>query len=299
MGVIENKEELWLVGERTTEIWYDAGGQFFPFQRLVGTPLQVGCKAWASICQLSQGGTDSLIWFARSMQGENIIVRTNGFSWDVVSTPGVSDQIAQYPYTADAQAYVYQEDTHVFYVLTFPTADRTWVFDATMPPELAWHQRLSYDPYAAQWHRHRSNAFMNFGGMRIVGDYQNGCLYSMTRAAYSDAGWPIKAVRRSPYIWNPQNRERIFMSALQLDFRLGQGTSSGLGVNPQAKLRISRDYGATYGMSREAPMGALAENTNRCIFRKLGWSRGAVAEIEVIDPVNRDLVGATLRGAGP
>ena len=30
MGVIENKEELWLPGEMTTEIWYDAGRDIFP-----------------------------------------------------------------------------------------------------------------------------------------------------------------------------------------------------------------------------------------------------------------------------
>ena len=299
IGCIENKEELWLIGERTTEIWYDAGGAYFPFQRLVGTPLQVGCKAWASICQLSQGGTDSLIWFGRSVQGENVIVKTNGFAWDVISTPAVSDQIAQYAVTSDAQAYVYQEDIHVFYVLTFPTADRTLVYDATLPPHLAWHQRLAYDPYAQAWHRHRSNCFMNFGGMRVVGDYQNGALYSMTRAAHTDAGWPLRAVRRTPYIWNPQNRERVFMTSLQLDFRLGQGTSSGLGVNPQVYLRLSKDYGATYGIQRKAPMGAQGQTTNRCMIRKLGWSRGAVVELEVIDPVNRDLVGATLRAAGP
>src|SRR5581483_102025 len=35
MAVAENKEELWLPGEITTEIWYNGGGQFFPFQRLV------------------------------------------------------------------------------------------------------------------------------------------------------------------------------------------------------------------------------------------------------------------------
>lgn len=299
MAVIENKEELWLVGERTTEIWYDGGGALFPFERLVGTPLQVGCKAAHSVCQISVNGSDSLIWLGRNVQGENVVMMTKGFSAGVVSTPAVSDQIAQYAVTDDAIAYVYQEDTHVFYVLTFPTADRTWVYDASLPLELAWHERLSYDPYAQAWHRHRSNAFMNLGGMRIVGDYQNGVLYQLTRAAYSDAGWPLRAVRRSPYIWNAQSRERVFMQSLQLDFRLGQGNPSGLGANPQAKLRISRDYGRTYGAQIPAPMGAIGEGTNRCMYRRLGFSRGAVAEVEVIDPVNRDLVGATLKAQGP
>jgi hypothetical protein len=299
MGVIENKEELWLIGETTTEIWYDAGGAYFPFQRLVGTPIQYGCCATYSIARLVQGGQESLMWLARSERGENVVVRTTGFTAQVVSTPAVSNAIAQYTTTSDAIAYTYEEGAHEFFVLIFPTADATWVYDATVPPDMAWTQRLSYDPYADQYHRHRSNCFMNFAGMRVVGDYQNGALYQLTRNAYTDAGWPIKARRRSPYIWNKENRERVFMASLQVDFAPGQGNASGMGSNPQAHLRISRDYGTTYGPDNPSPIGQIGAYTNRCMWRKLGFSRGAVAQIEVIDPVNRDIVGATLRAVGP
>jgi hypothetical protein len=299
VGVIENKEELWLIGETTTEPWYDAGGQYFPFQRLVGSMLQIGCKARYSICRLVSEGQEGLIWLGRSERGENVVVRTKGFAYDVVSTPAVSNAIAQYTVTDDAIAYTYAEGGHEFWVLIFPTADATWVYDATMPPAFAWTQRLSYDPYTQQYHRHRSNCYMNFGGMRIVGDYQNGALYQLTRNAYTDAGWPILARRRSPYIWSKESRERVFMSSLQIDFAPGQGASSGLGANPQASLRLSKDYGTTYGQSLSLPMGATGQYTNRSMARKLGWTRGSVAQIEVIAPVNRDITGVTLKAFGP
>ena len=298
IGVMESKEELWLIGETTTEIWYDAGGQYFAFQRLVGTLLQVGCKAPYSIARFSSQGQDGLIWFGRSDRGENVIVRTKGFAAEVVSTPAVSDAIAEYPITSDAFGYTYQEDTHEFYVLTFPTADRTWVFDGSVPLEFAWHQRLSYDPYAAQFHRHRSNCYMNFAGMRIVGDYQNGALYQMTRAVQNDAGWPILARRRAPHIWTPESRQRAFMASLQVDFAPGQGASSGLGANPQATITISRDGGATFGNPFSAPMGATGQYQNRCMWRRLGFGRDNVVNLEVIAPVNRDISGATLRAFG-
>jgi hypothetical protein len=305
MGHMESKEELWLIGEKTTEIWYDAGGQFFAFQRLVGTMLQVGCKATYSIARLSTAGQDGLIWFGRSDRGENVVVKTKGFIAEVVSTPAVSDAIAQYPITSDAIGYTYQDDTHEFYVLTFPAADRTWVYDASMPPELAWHQRLSYDPYAAAFHRHRSNCYMNFAGMRIVGDYQNGSLYQLTRSAYTDAGWPILARRRSPHIWDKESRGRVFMSSLQVDFAPGQGAPSGLGQNPQAYLTLSRDGGASLGsayapgpIGNTAPMGAIGQTRNRTMWRKLSWTRDSVPQVDVIAPVNRDITGATLRASG-
>jgi hypothetical protein len=294
VGVMASKEELWLVGERTTEIWYNAGGPYFPFQRLVGTMLQVGCKAPASIARFSSGGQDGLIWLGRSDRGENIVIRTKGFAADVVSTPAVSHAIAQYPVTQDAVGYTYQEDTHEFYVLTFPTADRTWVFDGSVPLEYAWTQRLSYDPYAQAWHRHRSSAFMNFAGMRIVGDYQNGSLYQLTRSAYTDAGWPLLARRRAPYVWDKGPRGRVFLSSLQLEFAPGQGSASGLGQNPVANLRISRD-GTTFGQQWPAPMGAMGRFKTRTLWRRLAMGRNNLFEVDVIAPVNRDLIGATLK----
>lgn len=306
MGVYENKEQLWLPGEKTTEIWYNGGGPYFPFQRLVGTMLQVGCKAKFSVSRLASKGQEGLAWFGRSERGENIVVRTQGLNADVISTPAVSDAIAKYPVTDDAIAYTYQEDTHEFYVLTFPTADRTWVYDASLPPELAWTQRLSYDPYAQTFHRHRSNCFMNFAGMRIVGDYQNGALYQMTRAAQTDAGWPILARRRAPHIWDKDDRGRIFMSSLQVDFSPGQGASSGLGANPQAYLALSRDGGASLGSvysstpstAMPAPMGGIGQTRNRTMWRRLSWGRDIVPQLDVIAPVNRDIAGATLRAMG-
>lgn len=306
VGVFENKEQLWLLGEVTTEIWYDAGGQYFAFQRLIGTELQVGCKAPYSISRLSTNGQDSVVFFGRSERGENIIVRSRGLNYEVVSTWAVSDAIASYPVTNDAIGYVYQEDGHEFYVLCFPTADRTWVYDASMPIELAWHQRLSYDPYAALFHRHRSNCYMNFAGMRIVGDYQNGALYQLTRAVQNDAGWPMFRRRRAPYIWNKENRERAHISALQVEFAQGVGQSSGLGSNPQAYLTMSRDNGASLGSSygqiptdaQPAPLCQIGNNMNRTMWRKLGWSRWAVPQIDIIDPVNSDIIGATVRGFG-
>lgn len=298
----EMKELLWLIGEQTSEPWYNAGAQYFTFQRLSGAMLQIGCKAAASLARITHGGQtsllygeDSLIWFGRSDRGENQVILLTGLTYQIVSTPAIENIFATYATTADAIGWTYHEDGHEFYMLTFPTEDTTWCYDPSMPPDLAWTQRLAYDPYAQAWHRHRGACFMNFGGMRIVGDYENGALYQLTRAVQNEAGWPLRAVRRAPHIWKREDRRRVFLSSLQLDFAPGQGASSGLGANPVANLRISRDGGTTFGQSWPASLGAIGQYQNRCMWRRLGWGRDNVAELEVIAPVNRDLVGATLK----
>lgn len=293
--LMDNKEELWLVGEVHTEIWFDAGQPYIPWQRLVGTPLQVGCKAKHSIARFNAEGQDGLIWFGRSDRGENVIVRTQGLNAITISTPAFSDEVKQYPITSDAVGYTYQDDTHEFYVLTFPTADTTWVYDAQSG---MLHKRLSYDPYAAKFHRHRSNCFMNFQGMSIVGDYQNGTLYSLTRNVQNDAGWPLLGKRRSPHIWDEGARRRVFMSSLQIDVNPGVGQPSGLGSNPVMTLRISRDGGKTFGNPSSAFIGQTGRFKNRTMWRKLAFGRDNVVDVEVIDPVPRDIIGATLKAFG-
>ena len=292
VAIFENKEQLWLLGDKTTEIWYDAGGQYFPFQRLVGTMLQSGCKAAQSVCRFYNGGQEGLIWYGRSERGEDVIIMTRGFIDEVVSTPAFGNEVATYPVQTDAIGYVYQEDTHEFYVLTFPTAGVTWVYDAQSG---LLHKRLSYDPYSQTFNRHRSNCYMNFQGMRIVGDYENGALYWLTRTSYTDAGWPILAKRRAPHIWDKGQRGRVFMASLQLDFLPGVGNPSGLGSNPQCGLSISRDGGATFGQRWDAPLGQIGQYRNRTMWRELGWGRDNVVDIEIIDPVRRDLIGVTLK----
>lgn len=292
VSIFENKEQLWLLGDKTTEIWYDAGGQYFPFQRLVGTMIQSGCKAAQSVSRFYADGQEGLIWYGRSERGENVIIRTRGFIDEVVSNPAFGDEVATYPITSDAIGYTYQEDSHEFYVLTFPSADVTWCYDSQSG---LLHKRLSYDPYAQQFHRHRSNSFMNFQGMRIVGDYQNGALYWLTRTAYTDAGWPLLAKRRSGHIWDKGQRGRVFMSSLQLDFLPGVGNASGMGSDPQCGITISRDGGLTFGQRWYAPLGQIGQTKTRTMWRRLGWGRDNVVDLEIIDPVRRDLIGVTLK----
>jgi len=300
-----NKETLWLLGEVTTEIWYNGGGQYFPFQRLVGTLIQFGCKAAHSISRFSSEGQDNLIWFGSSERGEACIVLSKGFSAGIVSTPAFGAEVKTYPITSDAIGYTYQEDSHQFYVLTFPSADVTWVYDSQSG---LLHKRLSCDAYQSTppvnafnppgMHRHRSNCYMNFAGMRLVGDYQNGAIYWLTRSAYTDAGWPLLAKRRSPHIWDKGQRGRVFMASLQIDFRSGVGNASGLGADPQAGLAISRDGGVTFGQRLPAPIGAAGQYKTRTMWRKLGFGRDNVVDLEIIDPVPRDIIGATLKAFG-
>ena len=281
-----NERELWLIGERTSEVWYNAGGVNFAFARVPGVGPQIGCAAVYSLARCGE----QLAWLGKNEQGENIVVIQNQYSWERISNHGVEHAISQYPVVSDAIGYAYEEEGHLFYMLTFPTADVTWCWDATTKQ---WHKRLSYDPVAGVYHRHRSNCFMDFGDVRIVGDYQTGQLHQLSRQFYTDAGNPLRALRRTPHQWQKANRQRLFFSQLQIEFTPGVGLQSGQGQNPQCMLRWSDDGGFTWSQEQWVTIGAAGETKNRAIWYLLGWARDRVWEATFTDPVARDIIGAT------
>lgn len=285
--LIEQNRELWLIGEESTEVWYNAGGQYFPFSRLQGTTQQVGCAAVQSVARHGSG----LIWLARSERGESTVVMTQGYQIAPISNPALSYALNQYPIISDATGYTYVEEGHEFYCLTFPTADVTWTYDLTTG---TWHQRASFDSSTGLMHRQRVNCLFNFQNMHIGGDYTSGQLYWQTRTAFDDAGRPLVCVRRAPHIWDKNNRNRIRHNRLQVEFRPGFAPEVGQGSDPQAMLRWSNDGGATFGNEHYASIGQAGETTRRCIWRRLGIARDRVYEVRVSDPVNRDVVGASL-----
>jgi hypothetical protein len=134
---------------------------------------------------------------------------------------------------------------------------------------------------------------MDFGDVRIVGDYQTGQLHQMSRAYYTDAGNPLRALRRTPHQWQKANRQRLFFSQLQIEFTPGVGLQSGQGSNPQCMLRWSDDGGFTWSQEQRVTIGAAGETKNRAIWYLLGVARDRVWEATFTDPVARDIIGAT------
>lgn len=283
----ENNRELWLIGERTSEVWFNAGGTGFPFQRLPGVGPQIGCSAQHSITRCG----DQLVWLAQNEQGQNTVVATQQYSWVRISTHAVEHAIAQYSTISDAIGYCYEQEGHTFYMLLFPSADATWCYDFTSE---TWAKRLSWDPVGSVYHRHYSNCQMTFGGLTIVGDYQTNLLYIMSRQVYTDNGAPLRALRRTPHLWKKSTRERMFYSQLQIEFTPGVGLQTGQGSAPQCMLRWSNDGAFTWGNEHWITIGSAGATRNRAIFRQLGEARDRVFEMVIDDPVPRDIIGATL-----
>ena len=179
-ALITFNRELWIFGAQTVERYYSTGSQNSPYARLSGGAMAFGCTAPDSIIALATG----VIWLSQSEFGGHQIVMSGGGVPERISTHAIEEEISSFSKTGDAIAYAYQQEGHVFYVISFPSANTTFCFDVSTG---LWHQR-SFANAQGLHERHRSQHHAFFGGIHIVGDYSNGKLYQLDKQTYTDDG---------------------------------------------------------------------------------------------------------------
>lgn len=290
VSLLVNNREVWVFGTNSVEVWYDAGLSDFPLARIQGAYNEIGCAATYSVAKLDNG----VFWLGADARGQGIVYRANGYTGQRVSTHAVEWQIQQYGDISDAIAYTYQQDGHAFYVLIFPSANRTWVYDVATG---AWHERAGFD--SGDFVRHRSNCQMSYNNEIVVGDYQNGNIYAFDLTTYSDNGSIQKWLRSWRALPTGQNNlKRSTQHMLQLDCETGVGLDGSIqGTDPQVMLRWSDDGGHTWSSEHWRSMGKIGETSRRVIWRRLGMTmklRDRVYEISGTDPVKVSIMGAEL-----
>lgn len=321
VSLIVDHREVWVFGTNSVETWYNAGNLDFPLQRIQGAYNEIGCEAPYSVAKLN----NAIFWLGSDARGRGIVYQTKGYTGVRVSTHAVEWQIQQYSSLSDAIGYTYQQDGHSFYVLIFPTANTTWVYDTATE---VWHERAGFEN--GQFTRHRSNCQMSYANKIVVGDYQNGNIYAFNLDIYADNGQIQKWLRSWRALPTGANDlKRTAQHSLQLDCDTGVGTNgvdpfdplsylstesdqpllteSGnkilatvettTAVNPRAMLRWSDDGGHTWSNEHWTSVGRIGAYGHRAIWRRLGMTlkiRDRVYEVSGTDPVKIVVTGAEL-----
>lgn len=277
---------IYLLGEHTSEVWYDAGTAPFPFASIQEAFMQQGTAATFSGARL---GT-SLIWLSHNEQGRGQIVSATGYTPGRVSTHAIEASIATYGDLSDAVAFSYQENGHTFHVLTFPSAERTWVFDQATG---LFHERLYWDTRQAQWLAYRPMFFCSDLTRNLVQDRLTGAIYRMSTSLFTDVdGAAIRRLRQPPRLSFDQ--KRFTTHAIQLVMDVGQGVQSGQGSDPQIMRQTSKDGGQTWGNEQWASSGAIGAFDTRVRWTQCGQARNRVDRFIDTDPVPSRWVDALI-----
>jgi hypothetical protein len=267
VSIAEVNREEWMFKTDSTEVWIDAGLAGFAFQRLEGVFIETGCAAPFSPALAGE----SLIWLSRNLQGEAQVVHARGYQAARVSTHYIEREIESYSRIDDAIGFTYQQEGHLFYVLTFPTGNATWVYDVTtsrlagMP---MWHRRAAFNNGA--FDRHWANSYVFAASKHLVGDYRNGNLYALDLNAQTDDGSRRKWLRSWRATPQPV-MQPVRFDALAIDMQTGMGVPPF--DDPQLVLRWSDDGGHNWSNERFVPAAKTGATAQRVIFRRLGSTR--------------------------
>ena len=290
-GLINNNEDLWVFGERTTELWYDAGQGNTVFARRPGILIETGCIATNSIQKTS---LNRLIWLASDDRSGPYLVMATGYTIARISTYAIEQvwQNLSQSQLAAATSFSYMQDGHMFYVLNIPGLASTWVYDVTTSDMLqshSWHERNTYDLDNNE-SRHQAESHAYYMGKHIVSDYATGSIYFYDQNGYSDNGTSIRRIRTSPHIAN--SGLRLIYNNLTFDYKTGVGDNTT--VDPQLILEYSNDGGNTWSNQLYKSVGKLGQYNARVVFHQLGQSRDRVFRLTMSDNIDWAISGASL-----
>ena len=207
--LIVNGTEVWAFGERTIDVFYNAGTAQGTFQnKKVG--ITTGCIAGASpaICDggVAWLGDDRVVYHARGYSPTRISTR----ALDVVlSECSLSD-------IRNAFSFVYADRGHTIYYLTIPNG-MTFGYDFSTG---LWHRRASWHPEKDIYGRWCLSDLVRSNGKWIGGDYRTGKLYELDWDYPLEGCEPLIRERTSPIFHN--NGDRVEVHEVQPIFDTGR-----------------------------------------------------------------------------
>jgi hypothetical protein len=303
-----NIRQVWLIGKDSSEVWYLSGGSSettFAYSEWPNIFIPYGTAAPYSLCQADI----DLYWLSHNRQGRALFVKSEGYGVVAVSTRAIEDELSKYPTISDCISYSYQQAGHTFVSFSFPTADKTWVYDIATKQ---WHERAYLDNNG-KLHRERVSFCTPAYDLNIGQDWETGELYALDLNTFTDNLKPIVCIRSFPHTMS--DLKEITHVGFVADIAAGTlldsgevnvsldpwnpGFDPGFGPiqaveGPMLNMRYSNDGGGTWSNYRRKGLISAGHYRSLMRYRGLGMARDRVYELSWSAPMMVTLQGAFL-----
>lgn len=271
--------EVVFFGQKSIEFWINTGAAAFPFERNDGVTVQ----NMGLLCQHSVKDLNDIVFFIAS---DGTVRLLNGYEPERISTHDVERDIDAVTDKGSITAEAYSIRGHQFY--TISCDDWTWSYDGLTG---LWHQRMSYGE-----DRWIGEGFVEIDGKRVVGDHEDGLLYQIDPATYTEASGHLVWKIITPPMHAYPNRAIVNRLFLDLIPGVGLNSSDEHLSDPKVMLRWSDDGGKTWSNERTASVGEIGETKRRVVFGRLGTTGedGRIYEISMSSAVIRGITGAAV-----
>lgn len=277
VALAELHRQVVILKEENLAFWINAGNPGFAFQRLEGVYPARGIVAAQSVALCG----DVLCWVGGGENGEVCVYTMGGYSADRISTFAIDYQINKYATATDAVGFSLLIEGHTFYVVSFPTGNRTWVLDLSTTQKIGspmWFEWLAFSN--GQYSRWAANCQAVWQGQNLIGDYQSGNIYALNMDMLTDNGGIRKCLRS----WRHLPEDAFQTSKLNyLDIACDTGLQVPPGTNPQLVFEQSFDGGQTWTSQQFRSVGATGETAQDVRFNRLGATRRGLNSDRILE----------------
>ena len=249
--LISMERRVYVLGEITSEVWYNSGAATFSFEVDPSVFYHFGIAAADSATKYR----NKLYLLAQTQSGGVQPLVLEGYQYKPIGTFATNYQINNLSDVTDAIGFCYEQNGHEFYELTFPTGNLTLLYDATSD---SWSE-IEYDG-----DRSLITGVAYCFGKVLVCVRNSGKIYQLDPDTFTDGGTSITRELISAPAYGLGKKSRIHK--LQLDFQ------TGIGSNPSFTVDVSRDSGQTYPIQLT---GTVPDAGGRVFWTSLGQTQNA------------------------
>lgn len=287
---------LWIMKERSIERWSQTPTGL---AAIANYTIDRGLKAFGLMVRVPQGvffvGSDNRAYIG-SGQGLGAPISNRAVETSITSqTP--------------TDCFYYADEGHEFYVIRF--SDRpAWCFDLATGE---WHERSETADYGPWTAVQCSEAFGDFfvgtetGGIHKLARCNEDVNEALHRRAVSRSlrmdgnRFVVRSLEFLGRVGRSElGREEFKVLDVGNGLVLSPGDASALVVSENDQearpavmaLRVSKDYGQTWGAPKMRTMGDQGEYDTRMIFRGLGQTRSFTIDVTITDPSELTLDGS-------
>ena len=116
---------LFVFGNTVIEPWQDIGATLFPYLRNNNLNIDYGCLNPATIAF----NETLIVWLAANEKSGPAIMYTTGGDATKISTDGIDFRLAQLKNPSNSYGFLFRQDGHILYQITFPDDNVTYVYD--------------------------------------------------------------------------------------------------------------------------------------------------------------------------
>lgn len=255
VGVAQFREMVFVFGQRHTKIWRDMGLAEDPFRLDQSVVMEYGCLNKDSIAV----GIDFVCWVAASEDTNASIMVSTGGNPQALSTDGIDFKLSQLSAPEDCSGFIFQEDGHVFYQVTFETDNLTLVYDFTSKGFIyVTDENLDH---------HIAKKVVNFNGKYYFISYDDANLYEMGSHLTTYNGAIIPRIRITK---NHSSPTYSLIRCDKLEVVAEQGMEDG---SMHIDMAISKDGGESFGHYTRKELSRKGDRKGVIRFWRLGTAR--------------------------